>query len=289
MKKPFEPINQHTLPRMFLDRFTNHQGLIWRYDKVEEVFTHQPRSPKTVSRRKNAYTVMDEGGNDYKIEEYFSRIERSMAPLYKKIENSDPWDLTDEEIGHIFDHSILLMLRTDRVIDIASEIAEDPETQNDVRRKGEQFGMREVVVKNFLDKCNQEKGFAYAVAIEPLQEQRRKLFRENFDLIFSTIDHDMPLIVNDTYMCIEPISPFAGCDAQQIDWKTLNARLHFPLSSKRCLSLTPKGADRRGRHSDFMVEVRSQSLADTKIINRTSYKLAQRYLYTSEKGALPMD
>ncbi|MDM5199269.1 DUF4238 domain-containing protein [Fictibacillus enclensis] len=100
-KKP-KPVKQHTVPKVYLNRFTNEKGLFHVYDIDKRVYRLQP--PKTTSVEKDFYTVSNiDGEKNYFIEELMSQyVEKDFGEIIDKFLKTNKLNLSEKEYLALF-------------------------------------------------------------------------------------------------------------------------------------------------------------------------------------------
>ena len=89
-----EPKHQHTVPKFYLEGFTDDNGVIWVYDLMNQSL--RPQTPKNTAVRTKYYTGTDEQGRSIlEFDDLLSTIEGQTKPIIDKLANRE--ELTDEE------------------------------------------------------------------------------------------------------------------------------------------------------------------------------------------------
>lgn len=98
--------HQHTVPKFYLDGFTNEEDKLWVYDMEEKV--PRVQTPKNTGVHTKFYTVTDSTGKQIDdFESMLSYIESKTKPIIVKLTRRER--LTDEESA-IFSYFLALML-----------------------------------------------------------------------------------------------------------------------------------------------------------------------------------
>jgi len=100
---------QHTIPRCYLDRFTNKDGLLWVLDKNDKVFRAKP---KNILTERHFYTItLPFKKGSFVIEDTLANIESGYANIFAtKIEKGA--SLTKEERGIVAVFAGAMLSRT---------------------------------------------------------------------------------------------------------------------------------------------------------------------------------
>lgn len=97
-----KPVRQHTVPKVYLQRFSNPQGMLHIYDAEKKQYRQQ--RPKEVTIEKNFYTVTSpDGSKDYVIEEILSEfIETKFGVVMDRFLETGKLEKEDKEYLALF-------------------------------------------------------------------------------------------------------------------------------------------------------------------------------------------
>lgn len=105
MKKYSASARHHFVPVFYIKGFANDSGLLYVYDKKEDNFIKQPKSPKSICFEWNRNIVQDYEGNPVSLleDEYYARVDSFFASSLARLRNEP---ITDELIsiqhqGHV--------------------------------------------------------------------------------------------------------------------------------------------------------------------------------------------
>ncbi len=275
-----QPKNQHILPQMFLEGFTNDNKKIFMHDAIKNKIS-DPRNLESVAKQMHIYTVIEGKQKNYKIEEKFSEIENHAKALFEKINTNGFKDVTEQDIQELIDFIVFLFIRTPRATTISEEVMK----KKDVLTK-----MRAIDfdgAEEYIQACTKKKGLSYAVTLGEHFKYRYNVLSNNFDLYLLTAeDNSLPFIINDTFSCLEMRSLELNYNGENIDWSRMNIKKHFPVSNKHCVSFVPK-SDTNSIGTPTLNYSRADITShDVNIINRLTFHQKDRYAYCSKKEVL---
>ncbi len=81
------PINQHYLPRVYLNCFSDPEKRVWVYDK--ETCRCERKSTKTIACEHHLYTNLQNDKEDYSIENWLGQIETKYGRIIPKVRNKE--------------------------------------------------------------------------------------------------------------------------------------------------------------------------------------------------------
>lgn len=281
-----EPKKQHTMPKMFLDGFAGDNGLVWRYHKQTNTFDKDMRNPKSISRLLHAYTIGRGNKKNYKVENVFRDFETEISPILKKLLEDDGINLTESDVVSLLKFAILLSHRSELVLDLVKGVANDKDTHEEIRKVIKTSGGRDEDADLLIRECMETEGFVYALTLGAFLDNRLNIWTKNFDIKIAKSTGDVPLIVNDTYMCLEPIDlSYKENRSEDLDWSNMNVCINFPLSKSCCMSLIPRSKNRQG-NEDFQIIFDDMDELRVFALNRISFIQARAHIYSSEKSAI---
>jgi len=114
----------HYIPQFFLNGFTNPEGLLYVYDKIQDIVLKNPRSPKAVffEKDRNTLKLRDSIESSIIEDEFYSKIDDNISKIIKRFqtEQLDKIDFTIEDTAHFLFFLITLFWRIPKT-DFAAE------------------------------------------------------------------------------------------------------------------------------------------------------------------------
>lgn len=261
---------QHFLPRCFLKWFTNNHNQIYFYDKKNKKIS-DARNIKSVATIKHLYTIFDDDKKDMCVEKSFEKIETSIAPVLKKIAKTNLQNITNQELEQLIQFIVVLTYRTPETPSIAEKIinSKSAYTFAPPVPKSEKIKL----VKELKSKP----GTAYAIALQYLISPKYKELIHNCDVLLQT--SDIPLIVNDRYMCLEKLAEDISTAEGELNLQ--NVKLHYPINKNNCITLLPKENTEKLRTKDIDITIKPLNNKKTYLINFLTAQQANNYFYAS--------
>lgn len=84
MKKRNLSYRHHYIPKFLINGFTNQEGLVFIYDKIQDRILDNPRPPKSIFWEKNRNTLNSEGEDDSTLEDViYSKVDSESSSIVK--------------------------------------------------------------------------------------------------------------------------------------------------------------------------------------------------------------
>lgn len=282
-----QPKKQHYYPRMFLQGFCNQEDNIYFLDAEKNKI--EPRNRESVARQKHLYTVADKQDikNRYVVEKRFAEIEAHVTPLFERIRIKKFEEISETQINQIIDFIVLLFIRTPHTVKTAENVISKQSVLSEIRSNYSIQPDYSIRAERFIEKLSTQKGLTYAMTLSGSFELRHQRITENFDGFLLTLAPEAPsLMLNDRYTCWEMLSPDIPYVGRDVDWATIEVKMHFPVSSRCCVSFVPKSDQARKGTSKMLFHTRTLSKNDAIIINKLSYGQMERYAFCEDQKVL---
>ncbi len=278
------PKNQHYYPQMFLQGFCNEKDNIYFLDSVKNKI--ESRNRKSVAYQKHLYTVSGKqrAQDNYSVEERFSEIESQASPLFTQIREHGFKRISEEEINQLIEFIVLTFVRTPHTVKVSENVITKESVLSEIRSNYSAYPER---IEKFLQRLTNKKGLTYAMTLAGSFELRHKRITHNFDGFLLTSENDAPpLLLNDRYTCFEVLDPSIPFIGRDVDWTRLNTKMHFPVSSRCCVTFVPKTEEERKGTSKVRFNKAVLTAQDAGVINILSYRQMEKYAFCRDHAVL---
>lgn len=282
--KPNNSKRHHYIPKFFIKNFTDDDGLLFIYNKLEKKISNKKHSPKSIFFETNRNTVDFSGHKLDNLEKLYSELDNKISPDIKNVLLAKK--ITPEELVSITLLASLLKWRIPQSDEIFNVIKEDL-TQEDlaitIEVKDKNIKVDEKAIEHIEKSDSFKETKRVLLAILPLLKSKTILDIYNYSFIqtssiFPSVIGDCPVIEKynqDIYKIEDFILPLSSTETfiyKQGCKKEIKSPMFFIQRDLAIMNSSEKYIGCKSKeHLEKIVEIYNQTVSGNQIENVHKY------------------